>query len=79
MQLTHSITEKELGVNFENESDSEYDENTMPSLSMMNKFKELIMKLQDSEFDTRHDGSFLYYRGYCSECKRECKSVIWGD
>lgn len=79
IELTHSISESELGINSSNESDSEYDEDQIPSLSMMKKFTTPIVKLQDSEFDTDHDGVFLFYAGVCSECNRQCRSVIWGD
>lgn len=76
MEISHTLTQHEL-----NESDSEdyeNDENNIPSIDLMNKLKTPIMKLKESEFDTDHGGSYLWYQADCSECKRRCTSVIWG-
>jgi hypothetical protein len=76
MEISHSLSESELGN--DSDEDSPYDESNLPSLSLMKKFETPIMKLKDSHFDTDHGGTYLFYNAKCSECQRECLSVIWG-
>ncbi len=38
-----------------------------------------IISFSECEYDTSHDGIYLYYNGKCMQCNKNYESFIWGD
>lgn len=38
-----------------------------------------IISFSECEYDTSHDGIYLYYNGKCMHCNKNYESFIWGD
>jgi hypothetical protein len=72
-QITDLIGEADVSIKKRKRSDGEkYPE-------AMHHLENPIFTLDETEFNTDHDGVYLYYKGLCTECGRECQSKIWGD
>lgn len=63
------------------DDDDNFDDNVKENPRLLDNYYHNvdIISFSECEYDTSHDGIYLYYNGKCMQCNKNYESFIWGD